>query len=87
MNLLTSQNENSFFTISLVFVRPLYQDVVVGDEEYIYAGFKGGTPQVRVSAGTVGVGGVHMQVDGQFVHESPFLRILSTGFLFDGLPE
>ena len=49
-------------------IHSLHQDVVVGDQEHIDARFKGGAGQVSVEAGTIRIGGMHMQIDNQFVH-------------------
>jgi hypothetical protein len=68
MDFLTGEDERTFLSNTMVSINPLHQGVVVCNQEHIHASLDSCTPQICVGAGPIGVGGVHVQVDGQFVH-------------------
>ncbi len=68
-----SQYEDAFLSFMIISVHPLYQNIVISNQENIHAGFKSRLPQFSVCTGTIRVSGVHVQIDDQFVHVFPFL--------------
>jgi hypothetical protein len=51
---------------------------MVGYQEYINTGFQRRLSQFSVSAGTIRVRGMHVQINDQFLHGFPFLLIPDT---------
>lgn len=69
MNFFADEDEHFILIVSKIALDTLDPDVMIGDDDGVYAGFDGCICNVGVRAGAVGIGGVHMEVDGVFVHD------------------
>jgi hypothetical protein len=68
VNLFTYQQQHLFLPILVVIRRAVDQDVMIGDDHGVDAGFQGSLGDLAVRSTPIRVGGVHVKIDDEFVH-------------------
>ena len=68
VDFLASNYEGSFVPDLTISIHSLHPNVMIGNQKDIHACFKSRTAKIGVDARAIRVGGMHVQINNQFIH-------------------
>src|SRR6266581_3352430 len=81
VNFFTEQHQHLFFAFTIISLRAGNEHIMVGNNHRIEATFQSGARNILMRPASIGVDGVHVQINNEFVHYASCIAdIGSSGF-------